>query len=359
MSEDRLRQLRKELVSLDERLVSLLNERAKVACMIGAMKRSMGKDIYDPVQEAGVYERLGRLNAGPLTDVSLKWIFREIVSASRALQAPVTVAFLGPETSFSHLALLNHFGRSVTALPQDTIAGVFTAVEKGRASWGIVPLENSTEGPVKLTLDRLISTPLTIRAEIFLRVSHTLSSLEGEREQIRRVYSHPQALAQCQEWLRKHLPRAECIDVRSTAEAAAMAANDREAAAIGTSFAAEYYGLRIVAEGIEDHPLNTTRFLVMGYGVNGPSGRDKTSILFGTPHIPGSLYHALEPFARMGVNLTRIASYPIRDRLWEYVFFVDFLGHGEEEPYKQCLEDVTAKTSFVKCLGSYPVGEEP
>jgi len=246
-----------------------------------------------------------------------------------------------------------------TSLPQDTIGDVFTAVEKRQAQWGVVPLENSTEGPVKLTLDRLITTPLTIRGEIFLRVSHTLSSLEGEKGRIRRVYSHPQALAQCQTWMGRHIPEAEVVEVRSTAEAAALAARDPEAAAIGTSLAAEHYGLRIIAEGIEDHPLNTTRFLVLGYGVNEPSGRDKTSILFGTSHVPGSLYQALEPFARMGVNLTRIASYPIRDRLWEYLFFVDFLGYDAEEPYRNCLEEMKGKTSFVKCLGSYPLGEEP
>lgn len=358
MRDKELEKLRQKLITVDEKIVSLINERAKIACKIGEAKKNMGKEIYDPVQEAKVYERLINFNQGPLKAETLRTIFREIISASRSLQTNTWVAFLGPDGSFSHLAALHHFGNSIECMPVDTVGEVFTAVEKGQAHWGVVPLENSVEGPVKPTLDHLITTPLTIRAETFIRISHSLFSQHGELQKIKRIYSHPQALAQCQQWLKRNLPFAEWHEVKSTAEAAGIAQNDSEAGAVCSTLAAELRGLKTVAKGIEDHPLNTTRFLVIGYGMNEPSGKDKTSLLFGTPHIPGSLYRALEPFARMGINLTRIASYPIRDRLWEYLFFVDFLGHHAIEPIKTCLEEAKERTSFIKNLGSYPVGEE-
>ncbi|MCX7981623.1 MAG: prephenate dehydratase [Syntrophales bacterium] len=358
MKDKGLEQLRAKLFSLDEKIVSLLNERAEVARLIGESKRKMGKEIYDPAQEAKVYERLISLNRGPLSHESLKGIYKEIISAARSLQSPITVTFLGPEASFSHLAALNHFGKSTSYLPVTSIGEVFNTVEKGKAAWGVVPIENSMEGPVKPTLDRLITTSLSIRAEIFLRISHNLYSKEGELKKIKHIFSHPQALAQCQEWLKKNLPHAVWHEIISTSEAAVMAARQKDAGAICTSMAAERNGLQVAAEGIEDHPMNTTRFLVVGYGTNPPSGRDKTSIIFGTPHIPGSLHRALAPFAHREINLTRIASYPIRDRLWEYVFFVDFLGHSEEEPARTCLSEIRSMTSFVKHLGSYPSGEE-
>lgn len=359
MKEKKLTELRKKLSSLDERIVSLLNERAKVAGQIGENKKKMGKEIYDPVQEAKVYERICAFNCGPLSNEALKEIYREIISAARALQSPITVSFLGPEASFSHLAALNHFGKSALYRPEGSIGDVFDAVEKEKTKWGVVPIENSIEGPVKPTLDHLITTPLSIRAEIFLRISHTLYSREGEVRKIKHIYSHPQALAQCQGWIKKNLPRAKLHEESSTSEAAVMAGKEKGAGAICTPLAAERNGLKKAAEGIEDHPMNTTRFLVMGYGSNAPSGRDKTSIIFGTPHVPGSLHRALTPFARMGINLTRIASYPIRERLWEYVFFVDFLGHEDEDPVRTCLSELKAIASFVKQLGSYPLGEEP
>jgi chorismate mutase/prephenate dehydratase len=220
-------------------------------------------------------------------------------------------------------------------------------------------VENSTEGPVKPTLDRLITTPLNIRGEVFVRISHSLVSMGAQKKGIKRVYSHPQALAQCQEWLRKNLPQATPIDMDSTAAAALKVQDNPEDAAICSRLAAEHYGLHILEEGIEDHPLNTTRFLVIGYGLGESTGNDKTSILFGTPHTPGALFQALETFARAGINLTRIASYPIRDRLWEYLFFADFQGHSEEESVNRCIQEMSGKTAFIKILGSYPIGEEP
>jgi chorismate mutase/prephenate dehydratase len=223
----------------------------------------------------------------------------------------------------------------------------------------VVPVENSLEGSVKTTLDRLIATPLNIRAEIFLRVSHCLISPCTTKEEIKRVYSHPQALAQCQGWLRKNLPHAPLIEVDSTVAAAERALEDQEGAAIGSRLAATTYGLTIIAEGIEDSPSNTTRFFVIGKGHSTATGADKTSILFATPHVPGALYQALGSFATEGVNLTRIESYPMRERIGKYLFFVDFVGHRDDTKTKKCLAAVAGATTFFKILGSYPKGEEP
>jgi chorismate mutase / prephenate dehydratase len=358
MTSNKIKTLRSTLQDLDTEIIHHLNKRAEVCLDIGRIKSDQGLDIYDPSQEARVYNRLRKVNDGPLPDHHLRNIFREIISTSRALQAPVTVAFLGPEASFSHLAVLSHFGRGICIAPKTTIADVFEDVERHKAPWGIVPVDNSTEGPVKPTLDRLITTPLNIRGEVYVRISHSLVSIGGKKKTIKRVYSHPQALAQCQEWLRKNLPQAILIDMDSTAAAALKIRENPQDAAICSRLAAEHYGLHILEEGIEDHPLNTTRFLVIGYGTGEPTGNDKTSILFGTPHTPGSLYHALEAFAKAGINLIRIASYPIRDRLWEYLFFADLVGHSEEPPISRCLKDMGDKTAFIKILGAYPLGEE-
>jgi chorismate mutase/prephenate dehydratase len=220
-----------------------------------------------------------------------------------------------------------------------------------------VPIENSGEGSVKPTLDRLISTPLSIRAEVFLRISHYLLAAQDRVEKIKRVYSHPQALAQSQGWLEKNLPRRPLIKVENTADAAKKVLEDREGAAVGSLEAAQLYGLKILADRIEDHPLNTTRFLILGKKQSEPTGKDKTSILFGTTHVPGALLHALEPFAQEDLNLLRIESYPWPNRMWEYLFFVDFAGHQEDEKVKRCLKKIGKVTHFIKVMGSYPRGE--
>jgi len=269
------------------------------------------------------------------------------------------VAYFGPEASFTHLAALAHFGRSAHLIPQTTIPMVFEQAERERSSYGVVPIENSGEGSVKPTLDCLITTPLSIRAEVFLRISHYLLASPKKMKNIKRIYSHPQALAQCQVWLEKNLPRRPLLKVENTAEAAKKVLEDREGAAIGSLQAAQLYGLQILADRIEDHPLNTTRFLIMGKGQNEPTGNDKTSILFGTTHVPGALLHALEPFAREGLNLLRIESYPWPDRIWEYLFFVDFAGHQEDENVQRCLKKTGKVTNFLKVMGSYPRGETP
>lgn len=352
-----LERLRENLKKIDIKIVGLLNRRAEISTQIGRIKEEQGVDVYNPAQEMRVYENLKEANKGPLPAASLKAIFREIVSASRSLQKPITVAYLGPEASFSHLAAQSHFGTSTRFSPQATIFRVFDEVERGKVQWGVVPVENSLEGSVNLTLDRLISTSLKIRAEIFLRISYCLLSTIDQMDSITSVYSHPQALAQCQSWLRVNLPHCGLIGVESTAAAAQRILKDSVGAAIASRLAAVRYGLHILSEEIEDNPANTTRFLVIGEGGSKVTGMDKTTILFGTPHTPGALYHALEPFAARQINLVKIESYPTKEKIWEYLFFVDVAGHEEDEKIKECLEDLKKKTTFLKIVGSYPRGE--
>jgi chorismate mutase/prephenate dehydratase len=362
MSEDILQECREKIEQTDREIVRLLNERAAVSVEIGRTKRATGREVYDPSREAKVYRHLETLNDGILSQAALRGIFREILSASRFLQTPTTVAFLGPEASFSHQAALSHFGGGIAAIPTATIPEVFDEVERGREQWGIVPVENSAEGAVKPTLDRLISTPLAIRAEVFLRVRHCLVASCDDPDAIRKVYSHPQALAQCQVWLRTHLPGVSLVEVDSTAGAARRVRDDKRAAAVAGFLAAETYGLKLLAEGIEDNPANTTRFLVIGSRAEkaggASTGHDKTSILFGTPHVPGALQRALTPFAEAGINLMRIESFPMRDRIWEYLFFADFAGHTADPKAQECLAELKDRTAFLKVLGSYPRGEE-
>ena len=358
MNEDRMRSLREKISAKDRRIVRLLNERSALSLVIGRVKQAAGRQVYDSARESRVYRQLEEINEGPLSAAALADIFREILSASRALQAAPAVSYLGPEASFSHAAALTHFGKGALLFPAATIAEVFDAAERDSGRLGIVPIENSTEGSVKATLDRLIATPLALQAEIFVRIRHALLIPRGRKNAPGRIYSHPQAIAQCRQWLRANLPRCRLIEVDSTAAAAGRVLKDLKGAAIGSRDAASRYGLRIDADGIEDHPLNTTRFVVIGRAKPEPTGRDKTSILFGTAHAPGALHRALAPFARAGVNLTRIESYPVRDRMWEYLFFMDLAGHAAEDRIRTCLRQLEKKAAFVKVLGSYPRGEE-
>lgn len=357
MTEMTLEHLRGELKKTDREIVRLLNERAALSIKVGKIKESRSLDVYDAAQEAKIYEYLKEINGKDLPQTFLKMIFGEIIAVSRALQKPVAVSCLGPEASFCHLAAQSHFGKSTSYVPETSVFSVFEAVERENVQWGVVPVENSLEGSVNLALDRLIVTPLKICAEIYLRISHCLLSSDDRMDDITLVYSHPQALAQCQGWLRRHLPGRRLIEVESTAAAAQTVQKERGSAAIGSRLAATTYHLNILSEGIEDHPSNTTRFLVMGKAHSGPTGRDKMSILFGTPHNPGALYHALKPFAERRINLMKIESYPVKERLWEYLFFVDFKGHEEEKDIKECMEDLREATTFLKILGSYPETE--
>jgi chorismate mutase/prephenate dehydratase len=354
MTEMTLEHLRGELKKTDREIVRLLNERAALSIKVGRIKESRGLDVYDASQEAKIYEYLKEINGGDLPQTFLKIIFGEILSASRALQKTLAVACLGPEASFCHLAAQSHFGKSTRYVPEASIFSVFEAVERENVQRGVVPVENSLEGSVNLTLDRLIVTPLKICAEIYLRISHCLLSSDDRMDDVTRVYS----LAQCQGWLRRHLSGRRLIEVESTAAAAQMVQKEAGSAAIGSRLAATTYHLNILSEGIEDHSSNTTRFLVMGKAHSGPTGRDKMSILFGTPHTPGALYHALKPFAERQINLMKIESYPVKERLWEYLIFVDFKGHEEEKEIKGCMEDLRGATTFLKILGSYPEAGE-
>jgi chorismate mutase / prephenate dehydratase len=357
MKPRRLEILRGKMRDKDREIVRLLNERAQVSVQIGKVKGEGGMQVYDPAQEAKVHDYLREVNAGPLPPKALTTIFREVISASRDLQKPMTIAFLGPEASFSHLAARLHFGESSIFFPQTGISRVFDEVEKGSIDWGVVPVENSLEGSVNVTLDRLITTPLKIRAEIYLRISQCLISSAKSMKDIRRIYSHPQALAQCQVWLRTNFPNAVLNETESTAAAVQMIRGKKNEAAIGSSLAGKIYGVHLLAEGIEDNSSNMTRFLVIGSGASDATDNDKTSLIFATPHSPGSLHSALSAFAKRKINLAKIESHPVKDKLWEYSFFVDLIGHVTDKHVKSCLQELKKKTTFLKILGSYPKSE--
>lgn len=357
MKDCRLDELRALIRKTDEKLVSLLNERARLSQNIGALKNSQRRKIYDPSQEARVFAHLTAANHGPLSAKSLKAIFREIISASRTMQEPLQVLCLGPEASFTHLAAESYFGTSSIFICQNTIRDVFQEISKTEERVGVVPIENSLEGSVNLTLDGLVETNLVIKAEILMRISHCLLSSAQEMSCLERVYSHPQALAQCQGWLKAHLPGCRLIGTDSTAAAAQMVTGDSRAAAIGSRLAAERYGLNVLKEAIEDSSNNITRFLVIGHGQSAPTDNDKTSIIFSTLHRPGALHLALKSFAERNINLLKIQSHPMKGRLWEYLFFVDFAGHVEHPIVSESLAELANNTTFLKILGSYPQGE--
>jgi chorismate mutase/prephenate dehydratase len=359
MNSEALEKIRSELGKVDREILRMLNERARLAVEVGRVKREEGLEVYDPSQESRVYSRLQEINAGPLPSAAVNSIFREIISSSRSLQAPVTVSYLGPEASFTHQAAISHFGRGATLSPCQTIPEVFEQVERGDSSWSVVPVENSIEGSVRQTLDRLVTTRMSIRAEIYLPISHCLLSASTRKDMISKIYSHPQAFAQCRRWLGAQLPHCRLEAAESTAAAAQQAMKEPGSGAIAGSIAAEQYGLQILAQGIEDHPENTTRFLVMGKGESEATGKDKTTVLFATRHEPGALFMALEPPARSGVNILSMESRPAQDRMWEYLFFLDLEGHKKEKRIADCLGEMAGRTSFIKHLGSYPKGELP
>ena len=357
MKPRKLEILRQKMKEKDKEIVRLLNERAQVSVEIGKVKGEGGMQVYDPSQEAKVHGYLQELNSGPLPQKALTTTFREIISASRDLQRPMTIAFLGPEATFSHLAARMHFGESSRFFPQTGISRVFDEVEKGSIDWGVVPVENSLEGSVNVTLDRLITTQLKIRAEIYLRISQCLISSAKNMKDIKRIYSIPIVLAQCQVWLKTNMPNCVLGETQSTAAAVQMVKGKKNEAAIGSSLAGKIYGLNLLAEGIEDNSSNTTRFLVIGSGESDATGNDKTSLIFATPHSPGSLHSALASFARRKINLAKIESHPVKDKLWEYSFFVDMIGHVTDMHVKSCLQELKKKTTFLKILGSYPKSE--
>lgn len=349
--------LRKKIDDIDKRLVEMLNERAECAQEIGNMKNKGSKSIFAPEREVQVLSGVLKNNQGPLSDKTMSAIFREIISACRALEKPINVAYLGPLGSYTHIASIQKFGDSTDFLPQNTIPDVFNSVEKKEANYGVVPVENSTEGIVNHTLDMFLLSDLRICAEVYSGISHNLLSCGSDITQIRRVYSKPEAIAQCRNWLAAHLPGVEILEVSSTSKGAKMCEGFPSSAAVASSLAAKEYGLNVLAEGIEDNPHNRTRFLVVGYSKPSPSGRDKTSIVFSAPHQAGSLYHSLKVFESHGINLTMIESRPTKQMPWEYIFFVDCQGHEQDENVQNAIEELRKLALFVRVLGSYPEAE--
>jgi chorismate mutase/prephenate dehydratase len=352
--------LRRRIDRIDERLLGLLNRRAVLALRIAAQKARANSTVYDPAREKGVLERLVRANAGPLPAASIRAIFREVISAARGLQNRLRVAFFGPAATFTHLAARQHFGAGVDFRPAATIADVFREVEQGRSDVGVVPVENSTEGMVAHTLDLLVESPLRIRAEIALPVRHCLLARRGTRlAEVRRLAAHPQALAQCRRWLAAHLSAIPTAEEASNARAAERAAREPGTAAIAAEAAAEEYGLAVLAHGIQDERGNMTRFVVLGeHDCEHPTGDDKTSLLFSVRDEVGILVRMLKPFAAHGIDLIKIESRPLRERPWEYYFFVDLKGHRAEARVQRALADVERRALRLKVLGSYPAAPE-
>lgn len=348
-----LKQLRDRIDAIDDRVLEMLNERAGLAQQIGHLKNN--GPIYRPEREAQVLRRLTGANAGPLPNSAVELLFREVMSACRALEQPLTVAYLGPEGTFSEAAMVKQFGQSTQGMPVASIDEVFQAVEQGAAHYGVVPVENSTEGAISRTLDMLLSTPLKICGEVMLRVRQNLLRQTGTLDGVRIVYSHAQSLAQCHSWLNQHLPKVERAAVASNAEAARLAASQADAAAIAGENAAQRYGLEIVAAEIEDDPSNTTRFLVLGKDESAPSGKDKTSLAVYARNQPGSLMALIEPFARLGVGLSKLESRPARSGAWEYVFFIDLEGHHRDATVAEAMKQAADHALSLKVLGSYPV----
>jgi chorismate mutase/prephenate dehydratase len=349
---DKLKSLREKIDALDARLVKLLSARARLAQQAGRAKQ--GAAVYRPEREAQILRRVAQLNEGPLPDRALQRLYSEIMSACRALEDQMTVAYLGPEGTFSQEAALKHFGGMVPLVACTSIDDVFRRAETGAVGYAVVPVENSTEGAVGRTLDLLLATPARVCGEVMLPVRQCLMSRAGSLESIRKVYSHTQSLAQCAHWLAAHLSQAEQVAVVSNAEAARLAAKERGAAAIASRTAADLYSLPIIARNIEDDPKNTTRFLVLASHDAPPSGRDKTSLILSTRNVPGAVHELLTPLAKNGVSMTKLESRPARTGLWEYVFYVDLEGHGEDANVARALSALERKAALFKNLGSYP-----
>jgi len=351
-----LQEHRKAIDKLDEEIVRLLNERTKHVLAIGEVKLKAGQEIYAPHREKKVLQRVCRLNSGPLSDESLRAIYREIMSSALALEKSLTIAYFGPEATFTHQAAVHRFGNSLRYVPLRTIQDVFQEVARGRADYGVVPVENSTEGVVTSTLDMFVDSELKIVSEIVLPIQHCLVG-KGTRKGIAALYSHPQALAQCRNWVQNHLPDVEIIETSSTTRAAELASQRKDAAAIASSLAAEQYRLRILERDIQDSSDNATRFLVLGREWPPPTGKDRTSLLLSITDKVGALHSVLEPFRRHKINLTKIESRPSKRKAWAYYFFIDIDGHIQDGRVARTLKEVEQHCNFIKVLGSYPKAE--
>jgi chorismate mutase/prephenate dehydratase len=354
MSDDKLKPLRDQIDAIDAQLISLLNQRAGVAQQVGHIKAETNAPVFRPEREAQVLARVAERNHGPLASSDLQSIFREVMSACRALEKRITVAYLGPAGTYSEQAVWQQFGQAVEGLPCVSIDEIFRSVEAGTAEFGVVPVENSTEGTVNRTLDLLMRTTLSISGEVALPVQHSLMTRTGAMEGVTRICAHSQALAQCQAWLNEHYPQLERRAVASNGEAARMASEESGVAAIAGDMAARRYSLAIAHAHIQDDPHNRTRFFVVGTLQPGPSGRDQTSLLLSVPNKSGAVYELLAPLARHGVSMTRFESRPARTGRWEYFFFVDIEGHAHDAKVAEALAELQTQAAFFKVLGSYP-----
>lgn len=351
--------LRDRIDDLDSQLLTLMNERAECAQRVAQVKTTAdaGAVFYRPEREAQVLRRIMALSKGPLDSEEVARLFREIMSACLALEQPIKVAYLGPEGTFTQQATLKHFGESAVSLPMAAIDEVFREVEAGAVNYGVVPVENSTEGVINHTLDSFMDSGLRICGEVVLRIHHHLLVGETTRhDKVSRIYSHPQSFAQCRKWLDAHYPQAERVPVSSNAEAARLVKTEWHSAAIAGDMSAKLYGLTRLAEKIEDRPDNSTRFLIIGNQAVPLSSDDKTSIVVAMRNQPGALHDLLEPFHRHRIDMTRLETRPSRSGVWNYVFFIDFKGHHDEPRVAAVLEEVRLRAAEVKVLGSYPVG---
>ena len=345
--------LRNEIDSLDSEIVRLLNERINVVLQIGEAKKKDGAEIYVPSREREVFDKIQKLNAGPLPEESAHAIYREIMSAALALEAEMKIAYLGPEATFTHQAARNKFGASVDYIPSSTISEVFDRVQNRTADYGVVPIENSTEGAVTHTFDQFASTPLRICAEIYLPISLTLLS-KHPRDEVTMIFSKQEAFGQCRSWLRTNMPNATLSPVESTAHAVQLALETPGSAAIASAMASDMYKIEVLATNIQDIQGNTTRFLVIGEKTCPPTGHDRTSVLFAIHDRPGSLVKALQAFDNFHINLSKIQSRPSKRKEWEYVFYVDLAGHCEDAQVAEALAELHQHCSMIKLLGSYP-----
>ncbi len=344
---------RKAIDKLDSHIVKLLNERTRHVLAIGEIKIKAGEEIYAPHRERAVLQRIARKNKGPITNESLRAIYREIMSSALSLEKSLTVAYLGPEATFTHQAAIRRFGTSLRYSPQKTVGDVFTEVSKNRADYGVVPVENSTEGVVTHTLDMFVDSDLKIVAQIVLPVQHCLLS-KCRKSQIKKLYSHPQSLGQCRGWVQANLPRVEIIETSSNARSAEFAAREKNSAAIAGVLASEKYKVPVLEYDIQDNASNATRFLVLGRQCSPPTGNDRTSMMFSIVHKVGALYRALAPFRRFRINMTKIESRPSKRKAWEYFFFVDCDGHMNDRKVAKAIAMLSEHCSYVKVLGSYP-----
>lgn len=356
MTSKKLQEHRKSIDQIDRKIVALLNERTRHVLEIGAIKLAAGGEIYAPHRELAVLERVCKSNEGPITAEGLRAIYREIMSSALALEKTMTIAYFGPEATFTHQAAIKKFGSSLNYSAHKTIADVFAEVSKGRADYGVVPVENSTEGMVNHTLDMFIDSDLKIVAQIILRIQQCLLG-NCKKEEIKKVYSHPQAVAQCRMYLQRQLPNVEVVETSSTTRAAELAGQEKYTAAIASALAAERYGLKILDKDIQDSSSNATRFFVLGRQCSPPTGKDRTSLMLSIADKVGALHRSLEPFSKYKMNMTRIESRPNKRKAWEYFFFVDCDGHFQDKKLAQALAQIQKECNFVKVLGSYPNAE--